>query len=79
MDDWVGIDNSKKCLKLKREISTHPVGLFEAAVVGDVLALGHPTINVKLNVIQFIFGVLINDALGSLPEGLNRGVVPPLH
>ena len=58
---------------------TDPEGLLESAVVCDVLALSHPAVHIEINLIQLVPGVLINDALGSFPEGAYRRVIPPLH
>ena len=46
------------------------VGLFESAVVGDVLALGHAAVDVETDVVQFVGRVLVNDALRPLTERL---------
>ena len=46
------------------------VGLFESAVVGYVLALGHAAVDVETDVVQFVGRVLVNDALRPLTERL---------
>ena len=54
------------------------VGLLEAAVVGDVLALRHLAVDVQADVVELVGRVLVDDALGALAERLHRHVVPPL-
>ena len=54
------------------------VSLFESAVVGNVFTLSHSAVDVEADVVEFVGRVLIDDALGPLPEGLHRRIVPPL-
>lgn len=55
-----------------------PISLLQSAVVGNVLALGHFAVDVRVDVLQNVGGVLVDYALGSLTEVLYGLVVPPL-
>ena len=57
---------------------THPEGLFEAPVVGNVLALRHATVDGHVDLLELVAGVLVDDALRGVPELGDRAVVPPL-
>ena len=52
--------------------------LFQPPVVGDVLSLCHPAVDIKVDTRQFVLVVLINDTLGLASELLYGHVVPPL-
>jgi hypothetical protein len=54
------------------------IGLLEAAVVGNVFTLRHASVNGKSDIVQLVVGVLVDNALGPLPEGLDRCIIPPL-
>lgn len=58
---------------------SHPERLLEPPVISDVLPLGHPAVNVQIDLLQFVPGVLVHDTLGPLPKRPYGGVVPPLH
>ena len=55
-----------------------PVGLFESPVVGNVFALGHAPVDVQSDVVQLVGRVLVDNALGAMPEGLHCCIIPPL-
>lgn len=58
---------------------TYPESLFETAVVGDVLALRHPSVHEHVHLVNLVARVLIDDALRPFAKGLDGGIVPPLH
>ena len=66
-------------MKKKKKCQTYPERLLEAAVVGDVLALGHAAVDELVDLLDLVPRVLIDDALGALAERPDRRVVPPLH
>ena len=57
---------------------TYSESLLEPAVVRDVLALGHPAVDVEVDLLHGVARVLVHDALRRLAEGPDRPVVPPL-
>ena len=59
-------------------LTVGPVGLFDSAVVGDVLALRHPAVDVEVDLLHGVARVLVHDALRRLAERRDRPVVPPL-
>ena len=56
----------------------YPESLLEPAVVGDVLALRHPAVDVEVDLLHGVARVLVHDALRRLAERRDRPVVPPL-
>lgn len=59
-------------------LAIRSISLLEPAIIGNVLALRHATVNVQADVFELVRGILIDDALSALPERLDRGVIPPL-
>ena len=56
----------------------YPESLLEPAVVGDVLPLRHPAVDVEVDLVHGVARVLVHDALRRLAERRDRPVVPPL-
>ena len=56
----------------------YPESLLEPAVVGDVLSLRHPAVDVEVDLLHGVARVLVHDALRRLAERRDRPVVPPL-
>jgi hypothetical protein len=54
------------------------IRLLETTVIGNVFALRHTSVNGKSDIVQLVVGILVDNALSSLPEGLNRCIIPPL-
>lgn len=58
---------------------THPEGLLQSTIIGNILTLRHASIHIHIHLVDLIPRILINDALRSLAECLDGGIVPPLH
>ena len=59
-------------------MASYPESLLEPAVVGDVLSLRHPAVDVEVDLLHGVARVLVHDALRRTAERRDRPVVPPL-
>lgn len=50
---------------------TYPKSLFQSAIIGNIFTLGHASVHKHANFVDFVFGILIYYALGTLTKRFN--------